>query len=152
MKIAQAKKPKAEVPVAGMSDVAFLLLIFFMVSTTFIQQSGIELTPPKAKEVDNIEGKNIIVAIDKDGKVFLNGGKTNQISLKTGLVEMLRDREGKGREVHFKCHKDIKRKVFEKVLISINDAKGKIVIVADEGGLSDWEKNRYFKPKAEKKE
>lgn len=55
-------------------DVVFLLLIFFMVSTTFVKESEIDLTLPQASEelreepVDRID-----VAIDRDGGVFVNG-------------------------------------------------------------------------------
>ena len=135
MKIRKSKL-NAEVPVAGMSDIAFLLLIFFMVATTFIQESGIKLTPPKATNVETIESKNIIVAVDEEGKVYLNGTETTVISLKTGLAELLLDREGDQRKVFFKCDKDIPRKIFEEALVSINEAKGKIVIVAEKGDIT----------------
>ncbi len=54
-------------------DVVFLLLIFFMVSTTFVKESEIELTLPQASEelredpVDRID-----VSIDHNGAVFVN--------------------------------------------------------------------------------
>ena len=54
-------------------DVVFLLLIFFMVSTTFIKESEIDLTLPQASEelredpLDKIE-----VSIDREGNVFVN--------------------------------------------------------------------------------
>ena len=135
MKIRRSKL-NAEVPVAGMSDIAFLLLIFFMVATTFIQESGIKLTPPKASQVESIESKSIIVAVDEEGKVYLNGSETTVISLKTGLAELLRGRDGDQRKVFFKCDKDIPRKIFEEALVSINEAQGKIVIIAKKSDLS----------------
>ena len=54
-------------------DVVFLLLIFFMVSTTFVKESELELTLPEASEelredpVDKID-----VSIDRNGDVFVN--------------------------------------------------------------------------------
>ena len=54
-------------------DVVFLLLIFFMVSTTFVKESELELTLPEASEelredpVDKID-----VSIDRNGAVFVN--------------------------------------------------------------------------------
>lgn len=54
-------------------DVVFLLLIFFMVSTTFVRESEIDLTLPEASAeqredpVDKIE-----IAIDRDGSIFIN--------------------------------------------------------------------------------
>lgn len=54
-------------------DVVFLLLIFFMVSTTFVKESELELTLPEASEelrddpVDKID-----VSLDRNGNVFVN--------------------------------------------------------------------------------
>ena len=54
-------------------DVVFLLLIFFMVSTSFVKESEIELTLPEASEElreDPVD--KIAVSIDRTGTVFVN--------------------------------------------------------------------------------
>lgn len=54
-------------------DVVFLLLIFFMVSTTFIKESEIELTLPQATEDVRAElAEKIEISIDHNGTVFVN--------------------------------------------------------------------------------
>ncbi len=54
-------------------DVVFLLLIFFMVSTTFIKESEIDLTLPEAsEEVHEDPLDKIEVSIDREGNVFIN--------------------------------------------------------------------------------
>lgn len=66
-------------------DVVFLLLIFFMVSTTFIKESEIELTLPQATEDVREElVEKIEISIDHNGTVFVNqrvlsGGQTGTI-------------------------------------------------------------------------
>ncbi|MEQ8231825.1 MAG: biopolymer transporter ExbD, partial [Gammaproteobacteria bacterium] len=53
-------------------DVVFLLLIFFMVSTTFVKESKIDLTLPEAsEELREHEAVRIELAIDRDGSVFV---------------------------------------------------------------------------------
>jgi biopolymer transport protein ExbD len=65
---------EVDINLTPLIDVVFLLLIFFMVSTTFIKESEIDLTLPQASEelredpVDKIE-----VSIDREGNVFVNG-------------------------------------------------------------------------------
>ena len=65
---------EVDVNITPLIDVVFLLLIFFMVSTTFVRESEIDLTLPEASEelrdepVDKIE-----IAVDKKGQYFVNG-------------------------------------------------------------------------------
>ncbi|MBS3742153.1 MAG: biopolymer transporter ExbD [Candidatus Cloacimonetes bacterium] len=47
-----------EIPNASMSDIAFILLIFFMVSTTFVKEKGLDVTLPKAKAIQKINRQN----------------------------------------------------------------------------------------------
>jgi len=53
-------------------DVLFILIIFFAVSSTFLEQPGIELTLPNAESSDNYTTQKIILYIDKDDNLFLN--------------------------------------------------------------------------------
>ncbi len=58
--------------VTSLIDVLFLLLIFFIVSTTFLSQPAIKLELPKAEHSDVVRQKPLVVYIDQYGKVFLN--------------------------------------------------------------------------------
>lgn len=48
MKIGRKRKSKAEIPTASMSDIAFLLIIFFMATTKFDVKEGIRIVLPQA--------------------------------------------------------------------------------------------------------
>lgn len=54
MRIAKRLKETPEIPTASTADVAFLLLIFFMVATVFRVEKGLLLTIPKAKATERI--------------------------------------------------------------------------------------------------
>ena len=67
-------------------DVVFLLLIFFMVSPTFIKESEIELTLPQATEdVREERVEKIEISIDRNGAVFVN-----QKALSSGQIGTIR--------------------------------------------------------------
>jgi biopolymer transport protein ExbD len=74
MNFGPRQEEELDVNLTPLIDVVFLLLIFFMVSTTFVHESEIELTLPEASEevrenpLDTIE-----VAIDANGRYFVNG-------------------------------------------------------------------------------
>ena len=68
-------KVASEIPTASMADIAFLLLIFFMVSTTFRREQTRHLTFPKAEATQKQDEKrrNILhVWIEEDGQVYIN--------------------------------------------------------------------------------
>ena len=43
------------VPTASMADIAFLLLVFFMVSTVFVRFRGIPVTLPEAEKIEKLD-------------------------------------------------------------------------------------------------
>jgi len=53
-------------------DVLFILIIFFTVSTTFVEQPGIELKLPQAKSSEGHTTQRIIIYVDKQKNIFLN--------------------------------------------------------------------------------
>ena len=63
---------KPLINITSLIDVLFLLLIFLMVSSTFIEQPGIKLDLPEAQSSTLFEQKEYILYIDKEGKLFLN--------------------------------------------------------------------------------
>jgi biopolymer transport protein ExbD len=76
---------EVDVNLTPLIDVVFLLLIFFMVSTTFIRESEIELTLPEASAEVREDPLDVIeIAIDANGRYFVNG--TALISTQLAVV------------------------------------------------------------------
>ncbi len=80
-----------EINITPLIDVVFLLLIFFMVSTTFIQKSQINLNLPHASEdIVEVEIEKVNVAVDREGRYFINDKalvNTQMTTLKQGLSD-----------------------------------------------------------------
>ena len=68
------KKRDVELNLTPLIDVVFLLLIFFMVSTSFTRETQIKLELPKA-DVEKLDSdpEVIEISIDKEGRMFMNG-------------------------------------------------------------------------------
>lgn len=77
-----------EITIAPLIDVVFLLLIFFVVTTTFTQETGVIVEKPKAVKSDIIPKENLIIALTKEGKIYM---EKEDLSLK-GLRERVRRR------------------------------------------------------------
>ena len=66
------KSADANIPTSSMADIAFLLLIFFMVTTVFKVDSGISLNLPYAEKVEKLQRKNLsIVWVNDKGQIAI---------------------------------------------------------------------------------
>ena len=94
----QPKQPEElDLNITPLIDVVFLLLIFFMVSTTFDHESEVNITLPKAsKEIAQAKPDAINVAIDSESRIFINKKElvNSQIStIKEALYDISADLE-----------------------------------------------------------
>jgi len=119
-----SKKRVVDVPVASMGDIAFLLIIFFMVCSNFMKESAVKLDPPTAKDLETIKETQVSVAISKDEEIFLNGQVVPDAeAIEWGVAALIKDKASQeGRTVVFKCHNEIDKAFFEPVLESISKA------------------------------
>lgn len=61
---------KAEIPTASMADIAFLLIIFFMLTTVFAREKGLQIVLPEKGEEVKIKKENLMnILINKKGQV-----------------------------------------------------------------------------------
>ena len=80
------RKRSVVINVTSLLDVMFNLLLFFMVSTTFLSTPAIKLELPKAVHGEVVEQRPIVVYVDRDGTVYLNDEPVN-VSLLTAALE-----------------------------------------------------------------
>ena len=73
----------------SLTDIVFLLLIFFLLSSTFILQPGIKVRLPRTTATEVSAEKSIVVTITADGTLFLNEEKISRSLLPTVLRQKL---------------------------------------------------------------
>ncbi|HON55443.1 MAG TPA: biopolymer transporter ExbD [bacterium] len=69
------KYSTTDIDIAPMVDVIFILLIFFMVTSTFVLQPGFKIELPEAKSTDNTAAEYTTIYINKNKDIFLNEQK-----------------------------------------------------------------------------
>ena len=82
MAVLNKKKSKVsdEVPTSSMADIAFLLLIFFLVTTTFPKDKGLAVVLPEPGETAEVSQKNILhLIVQPTGIVDVKRGENQQI-------------------------------------------------------------------------
>jgi biopolymer transport protein ExbD len=73
MKLRKRKEINAEVDMAPLIDMVFILLIFFMVSTTFVKDLKIDIDRPGASTSQRASTKAVRVHVDRTGSLFFEG-------------------------------------------------------------------------------
>ncbi len=95
MNLKPDRSDNIELNLTPLIDVVFLLLIFFMVSTTFEQQSKLKIDLPQAAASATERNKNsVVIGIDAKGQFFINDRQlvnTQLETLKTALLKTVGD-------------------------------------------------------------
>ena len=61
-----------ELDMTPMLDIVFIMLIFFIVTTSFVKESGVTVSTPQAESASQQENANIFIAITADGEVWID--------------------------------------------------------------------------------
>ena len=131
MKIRRKKRQSLVIPMTSFGDIAFLLIIFFMVASVFMRESHIKVTPAKSPDVDKAKVR-ISVVMDSEGKVWVDGEQCPVDSLESVVAAMLQDRSDK--TVTLKIDKDRLQKEYGSVIKSIADAGSDVVLFGEKEG------------------
>ena len=84
----QRRSRIAEVNITPLIDIVFNLLIFFLITTTFVQNPGIEVELPKASDAPvQPNSESVIVAVTSDGRLVHEGRAVSQEELELRLRE-----------------------------------------------------------------
>ena len=67
-----AADEESEVNITPMLDVVFIMLIFFIVTSSFIKESGVEVQRPQADTASTQDKGNILIAVTADGQVWID--------------------------------------------------------------------------------
>ncbi len=85
----------AEVNLTPLIDMVFILLIFFIVTSSFVKESGIEVNRPSAQTAERQERANIIIAANDKGEVWIDKRKVDVHTVRTH-IERLRAENPEG--------------------------------------------------------
>jgi biopolymer transport protein ExbD len=114
----------------AMGDIAFNLLIFFVILARAQDDSHLQWTAAEAKNLQNAGNSTVSVLIDKDDKLYLNGQQIG-ISQLSGRIESLLEGAPK-RTVLMKIHNEALAQRFEPVIEAISEAGGDLVHIVEE--------------------
>jgi biopolymer transport protein ExbD len=88
MQLSKKQPKKIALNITSLIDVMFILVIFFTVSSTFLEQPGIELKLPDAESSETHTAEKVIVYVDAKGNIYINKNQINMDEL-AGTVSNL---------------------------------------------------------------
>ncbi|MDQ7090157.1 MAG: biopolymer transporter ExbD [Methylococcales bacterium] len=78
----------ADIDMTPMLDIVFIMLIFFIVTTSFVKESGIEVNRPTAETATRKENANIIVGIKANGNVWVDKHLTDIRAVRANIARL----------------------------------------------------------------
>jgi len=90
MKFRDLRRVQAQPGMTAMIDIIFLLLLFFVLSSSFIVQPGIKIDLPQTVSTEQPTRKDLVVIIARDKRIFVNNDQVTFDSLWGRLIEELK--------------------------------------------------------------
>lgn len=90
-----AEEEENEINLTPMLDVVFIMLIFFIVTASFIKEAGIDVIRPEAMTADKQEDAAILIAISANNEIWIDRRETDPRALRTA-IERLHSENPKG--------------------------------------------------------
>ncbi len=118
MKFKRSSKPLAEFQFSSLTDVVMLLLIFFMITSQYVVQSGVKVKLPGSKSSEQLVPSEYIVTITKEGIYYIGSEVVAEPELEIKL-KALREKDNEANLI-IASDKDV---AIEKVVLVIDAAK-----------------------------
>lgn len=79
----------AAIDMTPMLDIVFIMLIFFIVTTVFVKEAGIEVNKPGASQAVLPKNANIFIAITKDGDIWMDKREIKVDSIRASIERLI---------------------------------------------------------------
>lgn len=91
MKFKRHEEGETQVDMSPLIDMVFILLIFFMVSSTFVKDKKIDIKRPGASSSTMASSKSVRIYIDNNGAIFLDKEEVRPWILQSRVRELIQD-------------------------------------------------------------
>ena len=129
----RSREEDAGIDLTPMLDIVFIMLIFFIVTTSFVKESGVDVTRPQAETSERQERGNILVAIRENGDIWIDRRQVDLRAVRAN-IERLHAENPEGAVV-IQADRDSRTGLLVRVMDQVRLAGvSNISIAADEAG------------------
>ena len=83
-----ASEEEGAIDLTPMLDVVFIMLIFFIVTATFIKESGVEVNRPQASTANQKDDTTVLIAISADNSIWMDKRRIDVRSVKANIERL----------------------------------------------------------------
>lgn len=123
------KQEDVEIDMTPMLDIVFIMLIFFIVTTVFVKQSGVEVVKPLATTSEERKNAYIFIAIDEKDTITIDKSSVEPSEVKS-KIQSLRTENLEG-EVVIQADKKAKAGLVMKVIDFAKSTGAKVSVATD---------------------
>lgn len=81
----------SSIDISPLIDVVFLLLIFFIVTTVFVKETGVEISKPRAASSQDLDRQAILIAVTAQSRVWHGGREIGQDGVRAVVAALLEE-------------------------------------------------------------
>lgn len=126
----RVEEDDSDINLTPMLDIVFIMLIFFVVTTSFVKESGIEINRPGAVTAERKERASILIAIDDNGRVWMDRRQIDIRAVRANIERVLA--ENPQGSVVIQADKESRNGVLVRVMDSARQAGVESVSIAAE--------------------
>ena len=130
MKMARKQRIKPKVPFAPMGDIAFLLIIFFMITSVFIKEAHVEVQLPSAAALARIEDSFVAVTMNQDADLWVQGRPCELEEVEALVSVELETRKSK--IVTLKIDERLRQEQFAPLLAALSRTEAELAWIGEE--------------------
>jgi biopolymer transport protein ExbD len=90
----RSRNDAAQINISPLIDLVFLLLIFFMVTTSFVRETGVDVERPTASTAVASENSNILVAVTDSAEVFFDAQRIDVRTVRSHIGRAIAENPG----------------------------------------------------------
>ncbi len=132
MKIARRRRRQPLLPLTSFGDIAFQLIIFFVLASVFMKEAHIKSRPPESPDIEILEQAPLSVVLDEQGRLWVQGEECALDALEPLVSSLLGDR--KDRRVYLKMDRDRRYREFGRVLAALAQSEAELVLIGEKTG------------------
>ena len=82
------QEESGEIDLTPMLDVVFIMLIFFIVTASFVKEAGVDVIRPPAVTAEGKDSGNILIAITENGQIWVDRRQVDPRSLRANIERL----------------------------------------------------------------
>ncbi len=129
MPVRRRKRMDLVLPTSSMGDIAFLLIIFFVLASNFMKSANIEAERPSSPESRPVDDAQVEVVVDRNGACYVQGIEVEASLVESAVVQAVGDH--RDRPVSLLVDRNLPKKSYMPVVEALGSAGVRVILVGE---------------------